>query len=131
MVQLRSPVREEKAFFKTFGLPVLAYEVQTMTHNIFHIDGSGVAKHLDAILSVPEIHAVQWVQGVGDDLPIMQWVPFLRQLQAQGVPTIVDLNKQELDAFMAEMEPQGLFLWIATDNEEEERDILKRLRKWR
>ena len=40
---------------------------------------------------------------------------------------IVDLNKNELDAFMAEMNPQGLFLWIATDSEEEELEILKRL----
>ena len=118
------------AFFKEFGLPVLEREVQTMTHNIFHVDGKGVARHLDAILSVPQVHALQWVQGVGDDLPIMQWVPFLQQLQAKKVPTIVDLNKNELNAFMAEMEPQGLFLWIATDNEEEELEILKRVAKW-
>ena len=118
------------AFFDEFGLPILQSEVQTMTHNIFHVDGKGVARHLESILSVPQIHAVQWVQGVGDDLPIMQWTPFLKDLQAQGVPVIVDLNKNELDALMAEMNPQGLFLWIATDNEEEEIEILRRLDKW-
>lgn len=118
------------AFFKEFGLPILQREVQTMSHNIFHVDGKGVARHLEAILSVPQVHAVQWVQGVGDDLPIMQWGPFLRDLQARGVPTIVDLNKNELDAFMTEMRPEGLFLWVATDNEEEELEILKRLNRW-
>ena len=118
------------AFFKQFGLPILQREVQTMTHNIFHVDGKGVARHLEAILSVPQVHALQWVQGVGDDLPIRQWVPFLKELQARGVPTIVDLNKKELDVFMAEMEPQGLFLWIATDSEEEELEILNRVAKW-
>jgi hypothetical protein len=119
------------AFFNEFGLPILQQEVQTMTHNIFHVDGKGVARHLEAILSVPEIHALQWVQGVGDDLPIMQWTPFLKELQARGIPMIVDLNKQELDVFMTEMRPTGLFLWIATDNEEEEIEILKHLNKWR
>lgn len=118
------------AFFREYGLPILQREVQTMTHNVFHVDGKGVAKHLETILSVPQVNAIQWVQGVGDDLPIMQWVPFLKELRAQGVPIIVDLNKNELDAFMAEMQPQGLFLWIATDNEEEELEILKRLSKW-
>lgn len=118
------------AFFNEFGLPILQREVQTMSHNIFHIDGKGVARHLESILSVPEVHAVQWVQGVGDDLPIMQWTPFLKDLQARGVPTIVDLNKNELDAFMAEMNPQGLFLWIATNNEEEELEILNRIARW-
>ena len=118
------------AFFQEFGLPILQREVQTMTHNVFHIDGKGVARHLEAILSVPQVHALQWVQGVGDDLPIMQWVPLLKDLQERGVPTIVDLNKNELAAFMSEMKPEGLFLWIATDNEEEELEILKRVSKW-
>lgn len=119
------------AFFNEFALPILKHEVQTMTHNIFHVDGRGVARHLESILSVPQVHGLQWVQGVGDDLPIMQWVPFLRQLQSRGIPTIVDLNKKELDAFMDTMKPQGLFLWIATDSEEEELDILRRLAQWR
>jgi hypothetical protein len=118
------------AFFKEFGLPILRHEVQTMTHNIFHVDGKGVARHLEAILSVPEVHALQWVQGVGDNLPIMQWTPFLKELQTQGIPLIIDLNKHELDTFTAEMRPTGLFLWIATENEEEEIEILRRLNKW-
>ena len=117
-------------FFERFGLPILQREVKTMTHNIFHVDGKGVARHLDAILSVPEVHAVQWVQGVGDDLPIMQWVPFIQQLQAKQVPVIVDLNKNELDDFMDVMDPHGLFLWVATDNEDEEKELLKRVEKW-
>jgi hypothetical protein len=67
---------------------------------------------------------------VGDDLSIMQWVPFLKDLQERGVPTIVDLNMNELGAFMAEIKPQGLFLWVATDTEEEELAILNRVAKW-
>ncbi len=118
------------AFFVEFGLPILQREVKTMTHNVFHVDGKRVARHLDAILSVPEVHALQWVQGVGDDQPIMQWTPFLKSLQARKVPVIVDLTKYELDAFMAEMSPEGLLLWVATENEEEELAILKRLEQW-
>ena len=117
-------------FFNEFGLPILQREVKTMTHNIFHVDGKGVARHLDAILSVPEVHALQWVQGVGDDLKILQWIPFLKRIQARGVPVIVDLQIGEVEAFMAEMEPEGLFLWIATETEEEELAILDKLYQW-
>lgn len=117
------------AMFAEFCLPVLQREVRTMTHNVFHIDGRGVAKHLDAILSVPEVHALQWVQGVGSDQPIMQWVPFIQEMQARA-PVIVDLNKHELDAFMEAVDPEGIFLWIATENEEEELELLKRVSRW-
>jgi hypothetical protein len=115
--------------FVEYGLPILQREVQTMTHNVFHMDGKGVARHLDTILSVPEVHAIQWVQGVGDDLPIMQWVPFIKEIQARR-PVIVDLNKHELDDFMDEMEPKNIFLWIATKNEEEELALLKKIIQW-
>lgn len=115
--------------FREYGLPILQREVKSMTHNIFHLDGKGVARHLDTILSVPEVHAIQWVQGVGDDYPIMQWVPFIKEIQAQR-PLIVDLSKEDLDDFMEVMEPEGLFLWIATESEEEERDLLKRISQW-
>ncbi len=117
-------------FFNEFCLPVLEREVKMMTHNIFHVDGKGVAKHLDAILSIPEVHAIQWVQGVGDDYPILQWIPLIKQIQAKK-PVIVDLQKDELESFIEEMEPEGLFLWIATESEEEELAIIKRLEQWR
>jgi hypothetical protein len=119
-----------KEFFIEFGLPILQQETKTMTHNIFHVDGRGVANHLESILSVPEVHALQWVQGVGDDYPIMQWVGFIQDLQDKNIPVIVDLNKEDVGEFTEVMEPKGLFLWIATDNEQEEIDILDRIEKW-
>ncbi len=115
--------------FERFALPVLQREVRTMTHNIFHVDGVRVARNLDAICSVPEVHAIQWVQGVGDDLPILQWIPLIKRIQARR-PVIVDLNKRELEAFMQEVSPEGIFLWVASESEEEERDILRRVAKW-
>lgn len=115
--------------FERFCLPVLQREVQTMTHNVFHVDGKGVARHLDMILSVPGVHAIQWVQGVGDDQPIMQWVPLIKEIQARA-PVIVDLSQRELDDFMAAVEPEGIFLWIATHSEDEELDLLKRVARW-
>jgi hypothetical protein len=118
-------------FFEEFALPVLQREVKTMTHNIFHMDGKGLARHLDAILSVPEVHAIQWVQGVGNDYPIMQWAPFIKELQLKGIPVIVDLAPADLDDFIEVMDPHGLFLWLATGSEEEELAILKRIEAWR
>ena len=118
------------AFFEKFGLPILKQEVQEMDHNVYHVDGKGVARHIDMILSVPEIDAIQWVQGVGDDYPIMQWVPFIKDLQAREVPVIVDLAVEELEPFMAEVNPEALYLWLAEDSEEQQLEILKRVSQW-
>lgn len=115
--------------FEEFCLPVLQREVKTMTHNVFHVDGKGVAKHINMILGVAGIHALQWVQGVGDDAPIMQWVPLIKQMQSRA-PLIVDLKKTELESFMSEVKPEGIFLWVAADTEEEELRLLRQVEHW-
>jgi len=117
--------------FDEFALPILKEEVKTMTHNVFHVDGKGVAKHIDSILSVPQIHAIQWVQGMADDYPIMQHLEFIKYVQSKGASIIVDLHKSDLEKFMEVIPPKGIFLWVATDNEEEELAIIKKLLRWK
>ena len=116
--------------FDRFYLPSLKKELRHMTHNIFHLDGKGMLSHLDRLLEQPEIHAIQWVQGVGDDLPIMQWLAVIRKIQAAGKGVVVDLSLAELEPFMAVMKPQGLYLCLEAA-ESEQPEILKRLEKWK
>ena len=117
-------------FFEKFSLPYLREEVKPMGQNIYHVDGPGVARQLDHILSVPEVHAIQWVQGLGRLEPIMQWVPLIQKVQDAGRAIIVDLKPDELDGFMAAVRPEGIFLWIGTETEEEELAILKQVERW-
>ena len=117
------------AMFGKFGLRLLREEVKPMTHNVFHLDGRGVLNHIDMILSVPEIQAIQWVQGLGDDLPIMQWTPLLKRIQAAGKSVLVDLQLDELEDFIAAMKPEGVFLCLAAD-EDAHPEIIRRVEKW-
>jgi hypothetical protein len=115
--------------FDEFCLPVIRKEVNPMTHNVFHLDGKGVANHVNRILELPEINAIQWVQGVGDDFPIMQWVPFIKKIQAAGKSVVVDVQLDELEDFIQTMDPKGLLLCIAAD-EKTQPDIIKRIKRW-
>ncbi len=116
--------------FTEFGMPILENEVKGIEHVVFHLDGKGVAKHIDQILTVPEIRAIQWVQGVGYDEPIMQWVPFIKKLQNAGKGVMVDLKPKELEPFMNSVNPKGIFLCISAD-ETIQPDILKKIEHWR
>ena len=115
--------------FCEFYFPTLQTEVRHMTHNIFHVDGAGVLRHLDHILSLPEIQAIQWVQGVGADLPILQWLHVIRRVQAAGKGVVVDVQLNELEPFIAAMRPDGLYLCIPAE-EKLQPEILRRLEKW-
>ncbi len=115
--------------FSEFSLPLLRREIVGMTRNIYHVDGRGVAQHLDVLLAMPEIHAIQWVQGLGKDQPILQWVPLLQRIQAAGKSIVVDLQLAELAPFMAAMKPAGVFLCIGVEPGLEP-EVLRRVQRW-
>ena len=115
--------------FDEFCLPILQREVKPMTHNVFHCDGKGVANHIDRVLEVSEVNAIQWVQGMGEYQPIMQWVPLIKKIQAAGKSVIVDLQMNELEPFLSEVSPEGIFIWVAAD-EGIQPDIIRRISKW-
>jgi hypothetical protein len=116
--------------FEEFVLPILQKEVKMMDQNIFHLDGTGVARHIDSILEMKEINAIQWVQGMGNDTPIMQWVPFIRKIQAAGKSVVIDLQTDELEDFIDGLNPEGLYLCIAAEPELQP-EIIKRIAKWK
>jgi len=40
------------------------------------------------------------------------------------------LSKEDLDEYMEKMSPKNTFLWIATESEDEEFAIMKKVEKW-
>ena len=119
------------ADFDRYAYPALEEQCRYFTHNIFHMDGKDVAKHTDRILSLPNLHAVQWVQGVGLDEPIMQWVPYLKKILEAGKSIIIDLKVSELEAFIGEFDkPDGIMLCVPSDDTEEQEAVIKRVEKW-
>jgi hypothetical protein len=117
--------------FEEFYMPLLRKELLQTTHNVFHLDGKDVAKHVDLLLDIKEINAIQWVQGVGDDEPIMQWLPFIKKLQASDKALMLDMKLSELDEFMSDISPKGIMLCLSSNDENEQREIIRKVEKWR
>ena len=55
--------------FEEFVMPMLRVDTERLTNTIYHLDGVGELKHLDALLSLPNLKAIQWVYGVGQPGP--------------------------------------------------------------
>ena len=117
--------------FRDLALPAIKQETTHFRHNIFHVDGKGVARHIDDILNLPEIQACQWVQGMGLDTPIMQWVPFIQHIQDAGKSVVVDLKLAELDVFMEAVRPEGILLCMDEADAEIQQRVLNKLLTWK
>lgn len=116
--------------FEEFCLPYILEEIMLAKYNIFHLDGSGVMRHIDAILGIKEIQAIQWVQGPGDEEPIGQWIPLIKKIQNAGKSVAVGLKPDELKLFMSEVSPRGIYLTMAADYEDQA-DLVKLVEQWR
>lgn len=80
--------------FDEFYLPILRKECQYIPRTIYHLDGPGAVRHLDSILSVPELDGVQWINGAGAP-GLDQWPDIYRKIIAAGKLCQVFINGAE------------------------------------
>lgn len=69
--------------FKEFVLETLRRDTERLHNTIYHLDGIGELNHLDDILSLEKLNAVQWVFGEGKP-PAECWLDVYRRIMAAG-----------------------------------------------
>lgn len=77
--------------YDQFYLPILQKECQMIPRTIYHLDGPGAVRHLDSILTVPELDGVQWINGAGAPA-LDQWPDIYRKIKAAGKLCQVFIN---------------------------------------
>ena len=103
--------------FKTFVLPALREESEYFAQTIYHLDGPGALHHVDDILSLPRVNAVQWVPGAGAK-PLCEWIDLLRKIQATKIVHIC-CQVDEIEYFHRQLGPHNVFYDCQAASEEE------------
>lgn len=52
--------------FETFALPFLREQTEWLDSSVYHLDGPDAVKHLDAVLTMDKLSALQWTPGAGN-----------------------------------------------------------------
>jgi hypothetical protein len=119
-----------KAMFDEFFLPGIAAECRHAEASIYHLDGPNALQHLDSLLSIPELNAIQWVYGAGNGRST-DWLDVYRRCRAAGKGIQLSLEPDEVEPFIAEFPPEGLWLILVGIRSQEEADaVLRRLARW-
>ena len=120
-----------KAMFDDLFLPGIIAECQHMEANVYHLDGPDALRHLDSLLSIPELNMIQWVYGAGNGRTT-DWLPVHQKCQAAGKGVQVWIELDELDTLMANLHPQGVWLSIYGVPDRDTADaVLKKVANWR
>ncbi len=80
--------------FDDFYMPILEKECRHIPRTIYHLDGPGAVRHLDSILTIPELDGVQWINGAGAP-GLDQWPDIYRKIRSAGKLCQVFINGAE------------------------------------
>jgi len=120
-----------KEMFDELFLPGITEECDHMEANVYHLDGPGALRHLDSLLGIQSLNAIQWVYGAGNGRA-SDWLPVYKKCQAAGKGLQIGLELDEIDLFMRELKPNGLWLSIYGVPDHETADaILKKMMAWK
>jgi hypothetical protein len=96
--------------FRRFALPYLREQCRKIDYTLYHLDGVDAVRHLDPVLEIEELNAVQWTPGAGQPQggdPC--WYDLYRRIRSAGksvMPCWVE--PQELRPLLDQVGPEGL-----------------------
>lgn len=119
-----------KRMFIDFFIPELLEEIEFLDRSIYHLDGPDALRHLDTLLDIPKLGAIQYVCGAGD-APSSRWMEVFKKIQNAGKCIWVDVSPDEIELFIENLRPEGVMMctWAPTIAEGEA--ILKRIASWK
>jgi len=118
--------------FEEFFLDGLVQECKHYEKSIYHLDGSDALRHLDTLLGIKELNAIQWVPGYGQE-QVMPWLDVFKQTQAAGKSVMAYPHSMaDLQFLMDNLPARGLYLQICwhIGNECDAQDLMKLIEKW-
>jgi len=97
--------------FQAVCLPDIARQAATVSRAVFHLDGPGAARHIDSLLEVPDIQAIQFTPGEGTP-SVLPWIDMFRKIQGKGRSVLVICPAKEVLALCDAVKPKGLAILL-------------------
>jgi 5-methyltetrahydrofolate--homocysteine methyltransferase len=115
--------------FEDLFLPYLEQQTRWVRRTVYHLDGPNAIRHLDLLMSLPELDGIQWVPGAGAP-PMSAWIRLLRRVQAGGKLLVLSCGPEEVETLLSALEPEGLLLSTHCDSDEEAVALLQNVTRW-
>ncbi len=104
--------------YRQFCLPPLMELIDSLDYAMYHLDGPGALTHLDALLSIPKLRAIQWVPGAGREA-VPQWYELIHRILKGRKSVEVFARPEEVPDLVREVSSRGLLIHCGEISEEE------------
>ncbi|MHB9132286.1 MAG: uroporphyrinogen decarboxylase/cobalamine-independent methonine synthase family protein [Armatimonadota bacterium] len=122
--------------YAEFQLPYLRRICQGLDYSVYHWDGPTALPHLDNLLAIPELNAIQWTPGAGaNEVWHEEWYPYYKRALDGGKSLLLmgSYNPDGMERLVKTFGPQGLYLyaWGAPSPADAEALLARAARNWR
>ena len=107
--------------YRRFVQPFIREQCQKIDYTLYHLDGVGAMHHLDALLEIEELNAIQWTPGVGEPQGgSPKWYDLYNKILAAGKSIMACwVTLDELKPLLDNIGGEGVHLEMDFHNERE------------
>lgn len=112
--------------FAEFIRPDLQRQMMCMDRSIYHLDGPDEIRHLDQLLNMERLNAIQWTSGAGAaDVTDPCWFGLYERIQLAGKGLVLlDANPETVERLLRSVSPKGLFVQTSTRDIKQAQEIV-------
>ena len=118
--------------YRRFVQPFIREQCQKIDYTLYHLDGVGAMRHLDALLEIEELNAIQWTPGVGEPQGgSPKWYDLYKKILAHGKSVMACwVTLDELRPLLDNIGGDGVHLEMDFHNEREVEQAMRIIEKY-
>ena len=111
--------------FKRFVVPGLTEQCEWLDFSLYHLDGTQAICHLDALLGIDALDAIEWTPQAGiEDGGHPRWFPLYRRILDAGKSVqIIGVNKEEFVHLLETIGGKGVYALVSSSDAAEADEI--------
>ena len=98
--------------FTRFVMPELEELSSWLDYPLYHLDGMEQIRHLDSLLSIQKLRAIQWVAVASQPSPV-DFIPVLQKIQKAGKGLVIQAKPHEVETLLDHLSCRSLHLTIS------------------
>ncbi len=127
-MQCDSSVMFSPEMYKNFIVPELEELTSFLDYPVYHLDGQEQIRHLDILLSIKKLRAIQWTPVAGQP-KTSEFVSVLQKIQKAGKNLVLTPGVDEIETLLDNLSSRGLHMVINAGNMEEAEYVMDTIKK--
>ena len=111
--------------FGELFIPYVRKQIEGLDRVLYHLDGPSCIRHVNQLLKLERLHAIQWTSGAGaapheDE----RWHPLYDRILKGGKGLHVNLAASAVEGFVKRFGARGVYILTSVRSERESRELM-------